>query len=293
MTSIKSWMTRIGFGVGFLIICYLEVQNYRLKSAQKAVEKAKDEALAAQAVSEGWVQAREKSWTAIFDGLNRENLDLGADVERLRKSDPSLRPIAVLKDTVSIKDSVPGVVSVVGPACPVELTDEYGRFRVSVPQKSGELPIFNREQQFVFDAVVLKRLNGQFTFAKSELREYEPGKEPSPATLIPSDGIAAKLDLQIASEAAPAVKPFHPRAVFALDHRAAVGGGVEFLHLFGDKAELSVVGLYDKADKSVDLAVSAGYRVTLPLINSNVSIGPNYYPLSKKLGVGVTVELSR
>lgn len=274
---------------------YLEIQNYRLKSAQKAIEATKDKALAAQAASEGWVEAQKASWNGIFDGLNRENLDLGLEIERMRKSDPSVVPISHAKATVSISDTAKGVSegSVVAPTyCPEAVADEYGRFHITVPKSATENPFVKRNQLFVFDVVVLKRLSGAAEFTKTELREYRPGADPSPATQIPLSGVSARLDMQLMTEAPPPVKAFHPRVVLAFDHRAALGGGIEFLN-FKDKGNLSVLGLYDRKSGKADLAVMAGYRLTFPALNTNFSVGPMYYPLSKAVGAGISLELTR
>ena len=293
LALIKSWAVKAGFVALALVVGYLEIQNLRLKSAQNAVEKLKNQAFAAQAASEGWSAAQIKSKDGIIEGINRENLDLGAQIERLRRSDPSVAPISYATTTVKVADSVPGVVSVAGPVCPTELTDEYGRFTVSVPQKAGELPLFQRKQQFVFDIAVLKRLDGSAAFTKAEMREYIPGKPVSPETLIPLLGVEADIKMQIAQENAPKVGWFHPRAVFAVDHRGAVGGGAELVHLFDDRLQFSALGLYYAKDKTADLAISGAYRLKFPLLNTNVSVGPLYYPLTKKIGAGLTIELSR
>lgn len=290
---LKSYAVKIGFVLAAVAIIYLEIQNKRLSAAQKAAEQLKDQAFAAQATSEGWSKAQLTSKDSIIEGINRENLDLGAQIERLRKSDPSVAPVSYATTTVTVADSAPGVVSVAGPACPQELKDEYGRFTVSVPQKPGDLPLFKRQQQFVFDIAVLKRLDGSAEFSRAELREYRPGLEPSPATLIPLTGVEASIKMEIAQQNAPKVSWFHPRAAFGVDHRGAIGAGAELVHLFDDRLELSALGLYYSRDKSADLAISGAYRLKFPLLNTNVSVGPLYYPLTRKIGLGLTVELTR
>ncbi len=278
-----------------VVILYLAIVDWRLNAAKSALEVAKDQAFAAKAASEGWVQAKEASWKAISDGLNRENLDLGMEIERLRRSDPSVQPISHAKATVTIADTAKGVSegSVLTPAyCPEAVSDEYGRFRFTIPKSDAETPFLTRKQQFVFDVVVLKRLNGSAEFAKAELREYKPGAEPSPATLIPASGVDAKLNMELASEAPPPVKMLHPRLVFAFDHRAALGGGIEVLN-FKDRANLGLLGFYDRKANKADLAIFGGYRLKFPALNTNLSVGPTYYPLSKKFGAGITLELTR
>lgn len=277
--------------VALVAIVYLGVTNYRLRAAQEAANKAKDEAFAAQAAQLGWEKGKRVSAEAIAESLNREALDLGQELARLQAKDKSVVPVFAGKATVKVSDSVPGTSegSVSAPSyCPEGLVDEYGRFHVSVPRNEAERPIFKRDQLFSFDVVAIKRLTGNYELGKAELREYRPGSEPSAETQIPLTGVDSSFHFQILEEVAPAVKPFHLRAVFLLDHRLAVGGGIELFN-FKDKGNLSVGGMYDRKTGKADGLVILGYRIG----KTNISVGPYWSPTGRSFGAAATLELTR
>ena len=175
-------------------------------------------------------------------------------------------------------------------AGPPYIEDEYGRFHFDLP--TGPL---TRKQLFRFDAVVVKRLNGQYQFMKADFREYVPGKEPSEATEIPVQGIDTKSQFQFLEEAAPGPKAIHLRLLAAADYRAALGVGVQLANLH-DRANVSLLGFYYPKGSEARAVVQVGYRLKFPFIDSNVSVGP-YYGVSSKggavVGGAVAIELTR
>jgi hypothetical protein len=98
--------------------------------------------------------------------------------------------------------------------------------------------------------------------------------------------------MELASEAPPPVKTLHPRLVFAFDHTLSLGGGIEVVNI-KDRVNFGVLGLYDRKANKADLAIFGGYRLKFPALNTNLSVGPTYYPLSKKFGAAITLELTR
>lgn len=288
---LKLWALYGIAAVAALAIGYLGLQNYRLRAAQAAVEKAKDAAFADQAKELGFVKAQKASAEQIAEALNRETLDLGMEIQRLRAKDRSIVPVLAGKATVSVSDSVGGRVE--GPTapssyCPEALVDEYGRFHVSVPRSESEKPIFKRDQLFSLDVVAIRRLTGDFEFGKAEFREFRPGVEPSSDTEIPIHGAVTHFHFQVLEEVPPSVKPLHPRAVLLVDHRLAVGGGIELFN-FKDKANLTLAGVYDRKTSRADGVVHLGYR----LGKTNLSLGPYFALISKSFGAAVSLELTR
>lgn len=288
---LKTLALKVASLVAILAIGWLTYEHYRLNAALKAESVAKDQAFAAVARAENLIQGIRASSQAIFDDVTRENLDLGQTLARLKAKTPDLVPVSSSSTVVTIKDTVHGTVNSANTAngyCPTVLTDEYGRFVVSVPASEAERPTFARSQVFVFDAVVVKRLTGDYQFQANSLREYKPGSEPSKETEIPISGVVAKSTFKFLEEQAPDAKPFHPRIVVAASHVGSFGGGIEFLR-YKDRLGLSALGFYDRKTGKADGAIHLGYRI----LNTSITVGPTYSPFTKSIGGAISLQITR
>lgn len=288
---LKTLALKVAALVAVLAIGWLTYEHFRLNAALRAESVAKDQAFAAVARAENLVQGIRASSQAIFDDVTRENLDLGQTLARLKAKTPDLVPVSSSSTVVTIKDSTPGTAGPDSAAvgyCPATLTDEYGRFVVSVPQNEAERPTFARSQVFVFDAVVVKRLTGDYEFQANSLREFRPGAPPSKETEIPNSGVVAKSTFKFLEEQAPDAKPFHPRIVVAASHVGSFGGGIEFLR-YHDRVGLSALGFYDRKTGKADGAIHLGYRI----LNTSITVGPTYSPFTRAIGGALALQVTR
>lgn len=210
---------------------------------------------------------------------------LAKDLAEVRKSAPDVKVDSVASTTVTISDTAKGTATSEGGHM-TSVQDEYGRFHFDL---TGAVPILTRKQLFKFDGVVVKRLGGKHEFYKAEFREYVPGKEPSEATEIPTEGIVAKSEFQFLEEQAPEPGAFHLIFVAAADS-AGVGGGVEFLRW--KRVSLSALGLYDASAKTVRGSLQLGYRLKFPWLDTNLVVGASY-STDQKIRPSGTIQVTR
>lgn len=198
------------------------------------------------------------------------------------------RPAEHTTSTVAVTTVESGHTTAIGGQ--QEWNDEHHRFRLELP--NGPL---HRSQLFRFEGLVVRGLDGKHRFYKSEWREFDPvTKEEVPST---ADGVKFENSIDFTEEAAPAkaVGPLHLRLLAAADYQASLGLGLQVAN-WKDKANLSVVGYYNRSNSELRGVLQLGYRIRLPLLDSNLSIGP-YYGISSKgstvVGAGATIELTR
>lgn len=266
------------------VALYLTARHDASVAAQAEIDAQKDKVIASQAAQLGAVAGARSNDLQV---IQSKDAQLQAFADKMKAAGAKVTQQA--STTVSIEETVPTKptgVTQAGYSGPAFIEDEYGRFHFELPDGPMQ-----RKQLFQFNAVVVKRLNGQYEFMKSEFREYVPGKDPSPATEIPVKGILAKSQFQFLEEVAPGPKTIHLRVLAAADYRAALGAGIQFANL-KDRASISLLGYYSRKDSEARAVLQVGYRI----LGSNISVGP-YFGLSSKggsvFGAGLSLELSR
>lgn len=199
------------------------------------------------------------------------------------------RPAEHTTSTIAVTTVEPGHVTPTA-AGQQEWNDEHHRFRLDLP--NGPL---HRSQLFRFEGLVVRGLDGKHRFYKSEWREFDPvTKEEVPST---ADGVKFENSIDFTEEAAPAkaVGALHLRLLAAADYQASLGAGVQVAN-WRDKVNLSLLAYYGRKNAELRGVLQLGYRVRLPLLDSNLSVGP-YYGISSKgstvVGAGATIELTR
>lgn len=285
--------------VAAVLVAYLSAARWKDERAHAAEIKAKDAVIAAKSKELGGVAAVRTTDLEIRRSLEGK---LAEYADKLKAAGGKL--IEHASERITISDTTTGRFSLApqGPTAPHDVLasgvpavqsgpcgawdDEYHRFHLDLC--SG---LLKRAQLFKYEAAVVKGLDGKHRFVKSELREFDPvtGAE------IPNTGIAMEGEYQFGEESAPPVGWLHLRAVAAVDHRAALGGGLQFAN-WKDKANASILGLYSPRDRDVTVALHGGYRVRWPWLDTNLSVGPFVgfsIPRGWIGGAAVTLELTR
>lgn len=276
-----NWKWKVCFVLSILLVVAWGVQGWKLSRIAQREIVARDKAIAATArawgASEGKL-ATERRMRAILEGR------LAGMVAQLKMVDRGARVVEVAKTTATIKTVEQGHVTAATPATLASWDDNYHRFHLELP--NGPL---RRTQKFAFTGAVVRGIDGKHRFYKADLREYDPvtGDE------IPgvSDGVTYKYEFLFGDEKAKPISWLHPRAVVAFDLAGRPGAGVELVN-FKDRFNLSVVGYYDRAAKNAIGVVQLGYRVKLPLLDTSLSVGPNY-STTGRIGAGITLEVTR
>ncbi len=246
----------------------------------KALAAAQDKLAAAQvaAVAAKYEGVEGKLVSALSLSASQAEM-----IKALQKVDSRVKAVEQSKSTVTISDTPAGHVDVV--AAPTRWSDDYHRFSLNLKDFS-----FTRKQAVVIEEVIASGPAGQ-RIEKFAFHE----KDPELGTEIPLLGIDVKTDFKFTKDAEPPVAPWHPRAVFAVDTRGAVGGGVQANPYKG--LTLGAIGLYGGSQKDFRGALTLGWRLRLGFIDTTIS--PNfYYGISSKGGGAVTggaatIELTR
>lgn len=228
-------------------------------------QKQADKAAAVVAVQEGGIVGKR------VGKVETGNKALAAFVEKEKVA--GAKPIESSNITAEIKDTAKGV------ATPTSVEDEYGRFHFDLP--SG---LLTRHQLFKIGSVVVRTQDGKYEFTKNDFREYSPktGEE------IPTTGVAIKGDFQFVEEGPPQPKLFHPRLVALVDSHKSLGVGAEVLNI-KDRVTVGVAGTYNPQTKKAGLLLFPSVRV----LNSNVSAGVAYNPISRSVSGLVTFQITR
>lgn len=258
--------TKIELAAAGVVLVIWQVQGAAARAKAAAERRAAETRIAAEAKQQGFAEGKKASQPQIAATLPPK---LAVSIAAIKKAEPTAAVVAHESTTVTISDTAKGTATSEGGRM-TSVEDEYGRFHFDL---TGAVPILTRKQFFKFDGVVVKRLGGKHEFYKAEFREYVPGKEPSPATEIPTEGIIAKSEFQFLEEQAPEPGLFHPIIVAAADS-AGIGAGVEFFHY--KRFSLSALGLYDKSAKAVRGSLQLGYRLQFPWLDTNLTVGGSY-----------------
>lgn len=276
----------LAFGIGAgAVALYLTAHHNAATAAQAKIDALKDKAIASQAAQLGAVAGVRANDLQV---IQSKDAALQTFADKMKAAGAKVTQQA--STTVSIDETVPTKptgVTQAGYSGPAFIEDEYGRFHFELPDGPMQ-----RKQLFQFNAVVVKRLNGQYEFMKSDLREYVPGKDPSPATEIPVKGIITKSQFQFLEEAAPGPGFFHLRLEAAYDHRGAPGAGIQFANV-KDRVNASLLGFYHPQDSELRAVLHVGYRFRIPFFETNISAGP-YGGFSSKGGtvIGFALKLA-
>lgn len=269
-----------------LVLCLLlGVQVYCAKKAASSLRLSLQREVAAKAaLTEGHAVSQRKldlEVKALGGQLAQASLDV-------KKS--GLRPVEHISSVHQIDGTTkttflpaPGgppagsaIASDCVPAGVWEDSDE--RFKLNL--KTG---ILEQHQIFRADVVVFQ---GERRFAKTSIIEISP-KTGMPINEGSVRQVETKLDYVDAPVAA--VGPFHSIVVAAVNEKGAFGAGVQFARW--KNLNVGAVGYWE--NHKLLPAVQLSYRLKVGFLNTNLSVGPYYAPITQRVGVGATLELTR
>lgn len=267
------------------VIGLLSLLNHQHEREKKLLQAEADNKLVSVMEQLGAVQGR---LVKERDASKTLSSRLAAFVAAAKKGAPNARVDSTVSTKVEVKDRAKGeTVTAPGAPCPSEWSDEYHRFRVSLP--SG---LLQRSQMFMLSGVILTDTDGKKRFTKYEFREFDPSTEKE----IPTTGVNLTTDLNFVEASVRGPSRWHVRWVAAVDYRPAVGIGVQ-VNPLGDLT-LGLLGLYKPAAPSGGIVAGhVGWRLNFPGFHSTLAVGPwvGYQFPNPKLAVGAaaTIELTR
>lgn len=269
------WRNKVNVILGLLVVVYLLVARLQTDRANAAALRAKEQVFERQAEELGLSKAEVVSVRASWAILTQKNAILAA---KLR--DAGARPVERITTTVTVR------AKDVGTATPTGWKDAEGRFDLDLA--SG---VLSRTQKFGLDLTVIEGPDGRTRFAKQEFTEISPltGK------VIPGEEISLVTNFLLVKEV-PVTTAFHQRIVAAFG-TAGFGLGSQFWN-FRDRFNVAALLLYSPGEKALTAAIQPGWRVKLPFLDTNLSVGPLAgYRLTPNpkwtFGAGVTLELTR
>lgn len=232
--------------LGLVVIGALSYAEHRSAAKLAAQTAQHRQELAALAKDLGATTADVVSTQKLAQGLRGQ---LAAANAKL--SAAGARPEVHTSATANIADTAPGTTALPPPGveCPVLWSDSYHRFKVDLP--SG---LLTRRQMFTLETVVFRGVDGSQRFGKAEMREFDPETKAE----IPNTGITLGLNVQVTDEKGPGASRWHLYGVAAVDHRTALGAGVQAEPLA--HAVLTAAGLYSAKEKEGRALLGLGYR---------------------------------
>jgi hypothetical protein len=261
------------FFVGLLVVIgYLGIVNYKLQSTKRKLEASQAAQLIQIAKLEGAIKETPVKVITVKGPVLTKFV---TDTKKVGG-----KPVEHTVGTVDIQTKDAGHETIKD-GQKLFWDDEHHRFHLDIP--TG---VFSRHQAFRFEALVVQGPTGD-RVSKAILDEMDPIL----GTPIQEPGLKFDYRIEFSKESAPTPGPIHPTAVLAVDSGLGIGGGINLLDY--KHVTFSVLGTYDRSAKKGHLWLNPGYRINLPWVETNLSIGPTYDPFSRSVGAAFTLQITR
>lgn len=268
------------------LIVWLAIERAHANAENKRLLAEAQKAQDAYAKQLGATKGEVDSERSIEARLAKQNADLAAYVAKMKKQNKQTTVASTSTGTAPIEATVPGKLTPATPTAPAICTDAFNQVVVNTATCE-----FKMRFKVGVNAVELRGVDGKSRFLKQRVTLIDPVTNLP----IPAESADVQIaDFSVTEERAAAPGPFHQRLVAAVNERGAFGAGLKFVSV--GSFDASLLGFYDRADKSVRGAIQPGYRLVLPAFNSTLSVGPQFYIDSKGktgFGAGATIELTR